>query len=161
MHVNFYELGHLFLHMGYKINPKLWNMQENATYYRSGSSLLEYQAYQFAEALFMPQKYTRRSWINILWAIHLRQPKLLVILVFPFQRHLREGSFWGICSRRNLCLIETPGRNPRCFFLHRKKQHIGLQKSHLFFIPFGIRHIFYVTLLIVLRSKWRNKNGLL
>ena len=50
------ELGHLFLHMGYKIDPKLWNMQENATYYRSGSSLLEYQAYQFAEALFMPQK---------------------------------------------------------------------------------------------------------
>ena len=51
-----HELGHLFLHMGYKVNPKLWDMQENATYYRSGSSLLKYQAYQFAEALFMPQK---------------------------------------------------------------------------------------------------------
>lgn len=51
-----HELGHLFLHMGYKTNSKLWNMQENATYYRAGSSLLEYQAYQFAEALFMPQK---------------------------------------------------------------------------------------------------------
>lgn len=51
-----HELGHLFLHMGYKINSKLWNMQENATYYRADSSLLEYQAYQFAEALFMPQK---------------------------------------------------------------------------------------------------------
>ena len=51
-----YELGHLFLHMGYKINPKLWNMQENATYYRTGSPLLDYQAYEFAVALFMPQR---------------------------------------------------------------------------------------------------------
>lgn len=51
-----YELGHLFLHMGYKINPKLWNMQENAAYYKADSSLRNYQAYQFAEALFMPQK---------------------------------------------------------------------------------------------------------
>ena len=51
-----YELGHLFLHMGYKINPKLWNMQGNAAYYKADSSLRNYQAYQFAEALFMPQK---------------------------------------------------------------------------------------------------------
>lgn len=51
-----HELGHLFLHMGYKINSELWNKQENAAYYRAGSSLLEYQAYQFAEALFMPKK---------------------------------------------------------------------------------------------------------
>lgn len=51
-----HELGHLFLHMGYKINPKLWNMQENATYYRTGSPLLDYQTYEFAVALFMPQK---------------------------------------------------------------------------------------------------------
>lgn len=51
-----YELGHLFLHMGYKINQKLWNMQENATYYKADSSLQNYQAYVFAEALFMPQK---------------------------------------------------------------------------------------------------------
>ena len=50
------ELGHLFLHMGYKINPKLWDMQENATYYKADSSLQNYQAYVFAEALFMPQK---------------------------------------------------------------------------------------------------------
>ena len=50
------ELGHLFLHMGYKINPKLWDMQENATYYKADSSLGNYQAYVFAEALFMPQK---------------------------------------------------------------------------------------------------------
>lgn len=51
-----HELGHLFLHMGYKINSELWNKQENSTYYMAGSSLQEYQAYQFAEALFMPQQ---------------------------------------------------------------------------------------------------------
>lgn len=26
------ELGHLFLHMGYKISPKLWNKQRNMGY---------------------------------------------------------------------------------------------------------------------------------
>lgn len=51
-----HELGHLFLHMGYKINSELWNKQENATYYRAGSPLLEYQAYEFASALLMPKK---------------------------------------------------------------------------------------------------------
>ena len=50
------ELGHLFLHMGYKINPKWWDMQENAAYYKADSSLGNYQAYEFAEALFMPKK---------------------------------------------------------------------------------------------------------
>lgn len=51
-----HELGHLFLHMGYRINSDLWNKQKNATYYRSGDSLMEYQANEFAAALLMPQK---------------------------------------------------------------------------------------------------------
>lgn len=51
-----HELGHLFLHMGYKINSELWNKQENATYYRTGDSLMEYQANEFAAALLMPKK---------------------------------------------------------------------------------------------------------
>lgn len=51
-----HELGHLFLHMGYKINSDLWNSQENATYYRAGDSLAEYQANEFAAALLMPKK---------------------------------------------------------------------------------------------------------
>ena len=42
--------------MGYKINSELWNKQENATYYRAGDSLMEYQANEFAAALLMPQK---------------------------------------------------------------------------------------------------------
>lgn len=51
-----HELGHLFLHMGYRINSDLWERQENATYYRSGDSLEEYQANEFAAAFLMPQK---------------------------------------------------------------------------------------------------------
>lgn len=51
-----HELGHLFLHMGYKVNSELWNKQKNATYYRSGDSLMEYQANEFAAALLMPKK---------------------------------------------------------------------------------------------------------
>lgn len=51
-----HELGHLFLHMGYRINSDLWNKQKNATYYRAGDSLMEYQANEFAAALLMPKK---------------------------------------------------------------------------------------------------------
>lgn len=51
-----HELGHLFLHMGYRINSNFWDSQENATYYRSGDSLKEYQANEFAAALLMPKK---------------------------------------------------------------------------------------------------------
>lgn len=55
-----HELGHLFLHMGYKINDDLWNTQKNSTYYRAGDSLMEYQANEFAAALLMPQKEYRK-----------------------------------------------------------------------------------------------------
>ena len=50
-----HELGHLFLHMGYKINSELWESQNEATYYRVGDSLEEYQANEFAAALLMPK----------------------------------------------------------------------------------------------------------
>lgn len=50
-----HELGHLFLHMGYRINSELWDKQKNETYYRSGDSLMEYQANEFAAALLMPK----------------------------------------------------------------------------------------------------------
>ena len=49
------ELGHLFLHMGYKISPKLWGKQKNMVYYESKYPLEEYQANDFAEALLMPK----------------------------------------------------------------------------------------------------------
>lgn len=50
-----HELGHLFLHMGYRINEDLWNRQKNTTYYREGDSSVEYQANEFAAALLMPK----------------------------------------------------------------------------------------------------------
>lgn len=50
-----HELGHLFLHMGYKIDNQLWNSQDEKTYYRNGSSEQEYQANEFAAALLMPE----------------------------------------------------------------------------------------------------------
>lgn len=49
------ELGHLFLHMGYKISPKLWDSQRNMVYYESKSPLEEYQTNDFADALLMPK----------------------------------------------------------------------------------------------------------
>ena len=49
------ELGHLFLHMGYKISQKLWDKQKNMVYYESKSPLEEYQANDFADALLMPK----------------------------------------------------------------------------------------------------------
>lgn len=49
------ELGHLFLHMGYKINSKLWDKQKNMVYYESKYPLEEYQANDFADALLMPK----------------------------------------------------------------------------------------------------------
>lgn len=49
------ELGHLFLHMGYKVSQKLWDKQKNMVYYESKYPLEEYQANDFAEALLMPK----------------------------------------------------------------------------------------------------------
>lgn len=51
-----HELGHLFLHMGYKTNSDLWNNQKNGTCYRTGDLMMEFQANEFAAALLMPKK---------------------------------------------------------------------------------------------------------
>lgn len=67
-----HELGHLFLHMGYKINDDLWKKQDNEEYYRVGNSMLEYQANEFAAALLMPKeiykekmdKYTKGNMVD-------------------------------------------------------------------------------------------------
>ena len=49
-----HELGHLFLHMGYRTNKELWEKQENNIYHRIGNSEKEYQANEFAAAFLMP-----------------------------------------------------------------------------------------------------------
>lgn len=49
-----HELGHLFLHMGYRTNNELWEKQENNIYHRIGNSEKKYQANEFAAAFLMP-----------------------------------------------------------------------------------------------------------
>ena len=51
-----HEIGHLFLHMGYRTNPELWNsVSDDLVYNRSGQSDEEYQANSFAAAFLMPE----------------------------------------------------------------------------------------------------------
>lgn len=50
-----HELGHLFLHMGFRTNRELWNSQNNKIYRRFGTSEQEYQANEFAASLLMPK----------------------------------------------------------------------------------------------------------
>lgn len=51
-----HELGHLFLHMGYKINEELWERSDYVEFNRKGKSEVELQANEFAAAFLMPQK---------------------------------------------------------------------------------------------------------
>ena len=55
-----HELGHLFLHMGYKIDRELWESPENKVYNRSGNSEFELQANEFAAAFLMPKELYKR-----------------------------------------------------------------------------------------------------
>lgn len=55
-----HELGHLFIHMGYRINDEIWNEQDEKPYYRYGNTEMEYQANEFAGALLMPRKEYRK-----------------------------------------------------------------------------------------------------
>lgn len=49
-----HELGHLFLHMGYRSDHERWDVQNNMAYYRSACVGSEYQADAFAAAFLMP-----------------------------------------------------------------------------------------------------------
>ena len=46
-----YELGHLFLHMGYKTSPDLWRNQKNNSFYIKDNVEKTYEAAQFAFAM--------------------------------------------------------------------------------------------------------------
>ncbi len=50
-----HELGHLFLHMGYRTNWKRWMEMDDAVYMPFGVSMQEDQASEFAAALLMPR----------------------------------------------------------------------------------------------------------
>ncbi|OJD86989.1 ImmA/IrrE family metallo-endopeptidase [Bacillus anthracis] len=54
-----HEIGHLFLHMGYLLNPKKWestNDYIDSVYYRYGYNIEEYEANEFAAHLLMPNE---------------------------------------------------------------------------------------------------------
>lgn len=51
-----HELGHLFLHMGFMTNPKIWENQEHQSFNIKGNSDVEYQANEFAAAFLMPKE---------------------------------------------------------------------------------------------------------
>jgi len=57
-------LGHLFLHMGYLVNPDTWGTSSeycDSVYHRFGYSIEEAEANLFAAALLMPEEYFRRA----------------------------------------------------------------------------------------------------
>lgn len=54
-----HELGHLFLHMGYLIDPDKWSEvkdYKDSVFYRDGYSQEEYEANEFAGAFLMPEE---------------------------------------------------------------------------------------------------------
>jgi Zn-dependent peptidase ImmA (M78 family) len=53
-----HELGHLFLHMGYLVNPDLWSNTDeyrDSVYYRFGHGIEEEEANEFAANFLMPE----------------------------------------------------------------------------------------------------------
>lgn len=50
------ELGHLFLHMGFRINNQLWEQQSETVYRRFRLAEQEDQANEFATSLLMPKE---------------------------------------------------------------------------------------------------------
>lgn len=57
-----HELGHLFLHMGYLVDPDTWNQIEDGKdiYFRHGHTITEQEADEFAAAFLMPSKDFRK-----------------------------------------------------------------------------------------------------
>lgn len=58
-----HEIGHLFLHMGYIVDPEKWDgidEYKDSPKYRFGFSEEEYEAHEFAAALLMPETEFRK-----------------------------------------------------------------------------------------------------
>jgi len=59
-----HELGHLFLHMGYLVNPERWGHSSeycDSVYHRFGYGIEEEEANLFAAALLMPEEEFRSA----------------------------------------------------------------------------------------------------
>lgn len=62
-----HEIGHLFLHMGYLVNPEKWksiNIYEDSPMFRQGYSEEEYEANEFAAAFLMPFDEFKKAALN-------------------------------------------------------------------------------------------------
>ena len=51
-----HELGHLFLHMGYLIDERMWDKNSDMVFFRKEIGEMEYQAHEFAAAFLMPRE---------------------------------------------------------------------------------------------------------
>ncbi|MDD5139069.1 MAG: ImmA/IrrE family metallo-endopeptidase [Verrucomicrobiales bacterium] len=59
-----HELGHLFIHMGYLVNPDTWGHSSeycDSVYHRFGFNIEEAEANLFAAAFLMPEEEFRRA----------------------------------------------------------------------------------------------------
>jgi Zn-dependent peptidase ImmA (M78 family) len=59
-----HELGHLFLHMGYLVDPDAWKRSKDykdSVYHRFGHGIEEHEANVFAAAFLMPEKEFRAA----------------------------------------------------------------------------------------------------
>lgn len=94
-----HELGHLFLHMGYLVDPAKWNSIDeyyDSPKYRQGYSEEEYEANQFAGAFLMPEdeyrQFIKNNSINHRIAINSIAEKFGV----SFDAALTRGKWLGI-----------------------------------------------------------------
>ena len=94
-----HELGHLFLHMGYLVNPDKWNAIDeyyDSPKYRQGYSEEEYEANQFAGAFLMPEK-EYRAFVKE----HSKENRISIKLIanhfnVSFDAALTRGKWLGI-----------------------------------------------------------------
>lgn len=90
-----HELGHLFLHMGYRTNNRVWEKQDDRVYMRFGSSEQEYQANEFAAALLMPEYEFERKFYEFSEGNRVNITKLANYFKVSRAAALTRGRFLG------------------------------------------------------------------
>lgn len=91
-----HELGHLFLHMGYRTNEELWEKQRNNVYHRIGSSEKEYQANEFAAAFLMPANKYLKVLNNIAVGNMVDTSKIAEYFNVSVEAASNRGKFLGV-----------------------------------------------------------------
>lgn len=90
-----HELGHLFLHMGFRTNHALWEQQNETVYRRFGSSEQEYQANEFAAALLMPKDIYKKKLDDFSNGIHVDISKVAKFFNVSTAAATNRGRFLG------------------------------------------------------------------